>query len=335
MLLLGVPTLVFGAITASSQPIESRSEYLFIYHFNVGQGDSTLIVGPNGKSVLIDGGNRGQGRNTINKVLDEMGLSHIGGLDEVIESLTSVGMALDRGDLGHDNPTRQFNEWHSAAQSSRVGAYRPALAGSDDIDLGADVAVIVTSANGAVLGSDGTVTTPFEIAKRYENEKSVTVRLSFGCFDYFIGGDITGGGRSGSRVTPNLEAEIQDAVGDVDVLHVNHHGSQTSSHLEFLLTLDPEVAIISVGNGHPNTRYHHPARRVLDDFHTLQDERKHLRAIFQTNRGETDGGLTERDLELIRVADGHIVLFTNGEFYFVNGESFATDSACRSERADD
>jgi hypothetical protein len=50
-----------------------------------------------------------------------------------------------------------------------------------------------------------------------------------------------------------------------------------------------------------------------------------LLAIFQTNRGETLGGLTADDLEVIRVERRNVVLFTDGETYMANGEIFPVD----------
>lgn len=47
---------------------------------------------------------------------------------------------------------------------------------------------------------------------------------------------------------------------EVDVLKVSHHGSNTSSSEEFLDFIDPEIAVISVGN---NNRYGHPSSEVI------------------------------------------------------------------------
>lgn len=45
-----------------------------------------------------------------------------------------------------------------------------------------------------------------------------------------------------------------------DILKVAHHGSKTSSTLEFLRVVEPKIAIISVG---ANNRYGHPSRDTL------------------------------------------------------------------------
>ena len=46
----------------------------------------------------------------------------------------------------------------------------------------------------------------------------------------------------------------------VEVLKVAHHGSNTASSEEFLLSIFPETALVSVGE---NNRYGHPAKEVM------------------------------------------------------------------------
>ena len=53
---------------------------------------------------------------------------------------------------------------------------------------------------------------------------------------------------------------------DCDVLKVGHHGSATSSCLEFLMHVSPDLAIISCGY---NNIYHHPNQAVLDNLNLL------------------------------------------------------------------
>ena len=50
---------------------------------------------------------------------------------------------------------------------------------------------------------------------------------------------------------------------NIDVLKVGHHGSKTSSSIEFIDELNPKYSIISVGK---NNRYGHPNKEVLDNL---------------------------------------------------------------------
>ena len=48
---------------------------------------------------------------------------------------------------------------------------------------------------------------------------------------------------------------------DIDVLKVGHHGSKTSSSIDFIDVINPKYSIISVGK---KNRYGHPNNEVLD-----------------------------------------------------------------------
>ena len=48
---------------------------------------------------------------------------------------------------------------------------------------------------------------------------------------------------------------VADAIGDIDVLKLGHHGSRQSVDDPLMVALTPEVAIASAGEGNP---YGHP-----------------------------------------------------------------------------
>lgn len=52
-------------------------------------------------------------------------------------------------------------------------------------------------------------------------------------------------------------------VFDIDILKVGHHGSKTSSSIEFINEINPKYSLISVGN---NNRYGHPNKEVLENL---------------------------------------------------------------------
>ena len=92
-----------------------------------------------------------------------------------------------------------------------------------------------------------------------------------------------------------------------------------------MTALDPEAVVISAGTGGSNkSAYHHPRREVLDRLHALH-RTQGLRRIYMTTRGETEGGLSEEDLALMRIANGHVFLFASATSYTINGEVFPTD----------
>ena len=51
-----------------------------------------------------------------------------------------------------------------------------------------------------------------------------------------------------------------------DILKAGHHGSRTSSTKDYLEAVQPEIAVISCGEGNS---YGHPHQQTLDKFNAL------------------------------------------------------------------
>lgn len=106
--------LCLGFLYTPSALAESR--VMSIFHFDVNKGDATLIVGANGRAVLIDAGDEGRGLNPITEFMNRAkregfiksldytiashyDSDHIGGMDEVLLGKWKPRLgALDRGD---------------------------------------------------------------------------------------------------------------------------------------------------------------------------------------------------------------------------------------------
>lgn len=248
------------------------SAYLKILVLDVGQGDSTLVIGPTGHTLLIDGGPRGAGASVILPLLETGAINsldwvmathydadHIGGLAEVFRGLDGVQgtdddriplrALLDRGN-STDKDTPSFKEYLETAPSGRQQAV-PGLT----LDLGDGAKAEVILVNGHYADGRSIHLNPDE-----ENEASIGLLITFGDFKYFTAGDLTGGGDPGGYETKDLETYAGDIVGDIDVLHAGHHGSASSTNPTFLETTRPEAAIISVGR---DNDYGHPTEEVL------------------------------------------------------------------------
>ena len=83
------------------------------------------------------------------------------------------------------------------------------------------------------------------------NEQGLSVLCSAGDYDVLITGDMAGS-------TEKLLVE-RYPLPDIELLIVGHHGSKYSSTKEFLAALQPETAVISVGDN----SYGHPSREAL------------------------------------------------------------------------
>jgi len=88
-----------------------------------------------------------------------------------------------------------------------------------------------------------------------ENDNSNVIYTELNGYKFMFMGDA-------SSIT---EKEILNEYNlpDIDVLKVGHHGSKTSSSIEFIDEINPEYSIISVGK---NNRYGHPNKEALENL---------------------------------------------------------------------
>ncbi len=120
-----------------------------------------------------------------------------------------------------------------------------------------------------VLYPDGPAITP--AGKSDSNAQSVVVLVRYGAFEALLTGDAP---------TEVEERLLADLPGDLELLKVGHHGSNTSTSPELLDRTSPELAVVSVG---ARNRYGHPHAAVLErlvdaGLRVLRtDERGHVR----------------------------------------------------------
>lgn len=88
-----------------------------------------------------------------------------------------------------------------------------------------------------------------------ENKLSIALRVSYGPFDYFTGGDLSANGDellSPAQAWQDVETPVARASGPVDVMKANHHGSWDANSAAFLAALRPRTIIVgSRAEGHP------------------------------------------------------------------------------------
>ena len=90
-----------------------------------------------------------------------------------------------------------------------------------------------------------------------ENLCSVALRIRYGRFDYFTGGDIAGYPVPGAPAWHDVETDVARAIGRTDVHVVNHHGSIEEENPFWLATLRSRVMIL------PAWAATHPSADVL------------------------------------------------------------------------
>jgi beta-lactamase superfamily II metal-dependent hydrolase len=305
---------------------------LEIHYINVQQGQSNLIIGPNGTVILFDGGNEFKGTNEVVPYLQGLGINTTKPLDYVIAShrdtdhyrgLTEVinyGYdAMHVYDNGSDKYNVYVQDFLDAAATTTAGGVVPMPLGHV-IDLGNGATATCVAVNGNVIGA-GAI--PGGTAN--ENDRSICLLIRYGNFDYLVTGDMGGGsddyactGRSTSQV--NLESPLVQAIMPagvtpmlsaygVELAHVGHHGSESSCNSDYMNLLTPSVACISVGDGQ-GTGWYHPRKDVVENV--LLAQAPCITAppalVLQTEEGYPTGEKTS----FAGYCVGDIVIITDG-----------------------
>ncbi len=133
-----------------------------------------------------------------------------------------------------------------------------------------------------------------------ENMCSLVMRVSYGKFDYYTGGDIRGIPKTGSPNWQDIETPIAQVTGPVEVSLMNHHGYIDSQNAFFVSALRPQVWLLSVwDSAHPSPMVY---KRLLSE-----DLYPGPRDIFTTNMHEANK-LVVVGLDKLASDSGHIVV---------------------------
>lgn len=227
---------------------------LHLFFLDIGQGDSALIVTPKGKQIMIDGGpdlstleQIGDRMSYFDRSLDLLILTH-----PHLDHLASFPAVLNRYDV---------DTFLLAGTNASNGRYKAILR---DLADGKPKSMLAEPGTSLNLGEGISLDILWPPKSWYgknvtnENNASVTLKLHYrGHTALFTGDDELPVEQALLALHINLKA---------DILKVGHHGSDTSSSEKFLQAVDPDLAIISVGEGN---LFHHPKQSVLDRLDRL------------------------------------------------------------------
>jgi beta-lactamase superfamily II metal-dependent hydrolase len=210
-------------------------------------------------------------------VLTHFHSDHVGGLAE-LAARVPIARIVDRGDEylrpADGDPT--YTQYRALVASRgipretiRVGradqivAIRNESAGPKGPALPVEIRAV--AANGEAWTGHGDETTkifpPLESVKPddrpSENMCSIGLRIGYGRFDLFTGGDMPGVPDAGAPAWQSVETAVARAIGPTDVHVVNHHGSIDPESEIFLTTLRSRVLIV------PAWSPTHPSQDVL------------------------------------------------------------------------
>ena len=265
--------LVLAAVAAVvPRPVDRPRGAMLMEAIDVGQGDSLLVITPDGKTLLVDGGGFGGGPRQAPQDFDI-------GEEVVSPALWARGIRhLDVVALSHAHADhmgglpavlknfRPDELW--VGNNPRFGAYNALL------DEAAALQVKVRSLRAGDAFAFGNtqvnVLAPFPDYRpgaEPANNDSLVLHIAYGATSVMLEGDAE---------APVEQAMLAEQGLASTLLKVGHHGSITSTRPEFLARVAPQWAVISCGL---HNRYGHPREEVLKEL-----EDAHVRT-FRTDIG--------------------------------------------------
>ncbi len=252
---------------------------LNLYFLKVGQGDSELIVLPDGVKILIDGGpdksvlfSLANAMSPIDRYIDLLVMTHpqtdhFAGFADVIERY-KVGAFIATGKEGDSETWKNFEELLKAKKIPII------LAGAGDKIRYKDNLITVLAPDEKLMQSKELNDTSLVLELESEGIKSLfTGDIGFTTESYLLNG------------TPSQVDNL-----DVDVLKVGHHGSKYATGANFLTAATPIISIIEVGKNN----YGHPTDTVLNRLKQFGSR------VYRTDE---DGTVR------LRVQDGKIAVY--------------------------
>ncbi|MDI3064480.1 MBL fold metallo-hydrolase [Clostridioides difficile] len=249
-----------------------KKSLLSIHMIDVGQGDSILVQTPTNKNILIDGGDE----DSENIIISYLRQKRIKTIDIIIATHP------DSDHIGSlDNIIKKFNvnSIYMPEQSTDSEAYQNLINSCTDKNLSIqhlyknDVLNIDNNINIYVLS-------PSYIQEE-SNLNSIVFKLTFNDNSFLFMGD----------AEEENEKEILHSfkLNNINFIKIGHHGSNSSSSLEFIKKISPDIAEISCGY---KNQYGHPHREVINNL-----KQNHV-SIYRTDR------------------IGDIVFYSDGEIIF-------------------
>ena len=253
---LALGCLILGWAPASGSRVPAPPPgVLRVVVFDVGQGDATAAILPDGTAILVDaGGIAGTSFDIAGRV--------------VVPALRAVGVrALHALVLTHPDPD------HLSGAPGVLRAFPlasiwegvpvpPHPARGDLVARARDRGIVWRTVRPGDIDRAGDVEirvlhppAPAWERQRVRNDDSVVLELRYREVSIVLPGDI---GREGElALVPSLQ------LAPTVVLKAPHHGSATSSGARFLDAARPSVAIFSAGR---NNRFGHPAPAVVERY---------------------------------------------------------------------
>ncbi len=242
---INLPFLSAGATQtpAPTQPVVGAK---FVVHvIDVGQGDSILLLGPGGSTMLIDGGEKNSGSLAYLKahnisrinvmVATHTDADHIGGLVDILAALP-VDEVVATGATANTKTYEQLLDGIAKSKAKYTEVHR-----GDKLALDGMSFLVLNP------GVDDKI--------KDANDSSIVLRTDYGPTGFIFMGDAEK--QAENRIIASglpMQATI---------LKVGHHGSSTSSSPAFLQAVQPKIAVYSAGL---DNKYGHPSKTTITNL---------------------------------------------------------------------
>ena len=246
--------------------INTNNDLLKVHYLDVGQGDSIFVELPNNETMLIDAAESYQSENIINylknlnyKKIDYVigthpHTDHIGGLKDIIN-------------------TFEIGKIYMPKVVSTTKTYESLLMAIKDKNLKINTAKAGTS----IIDTDAlkiNILAPNNSTYTELNNYSVVTKITYGTTKFLFMGDA-------EKLSEN---EIKENV-TADVIKIGHHGSNTSSSIDFIKKVNAKYGIISVGL---NNKYNLPKEETITNWEN-SGTKIYLTSTNGTIRASSDG----------------------------------------------
>ena len=252
---------------------------LTVYFLDVGQGDCAIIE-CDGDAMIIDGGLPGQSSKVYSFIKNDLHYNqflyvvathpdndHIGGLPAVFNAVKD-----DQKKVRYlyspvkESEAQRFGDLKNKADENNLKIRVPY--DEETVDLGSAKVTFYNCGRekkGIVHATTDWFKSIFNRDDPEEDEDnnnmSLVVKIQYGETVFLFAGDIE----------TEAEADLISSGYELgaDVLKVAHHGSNSSSSIDFLSKVNPKYAIISCGSGN---RYGHPNQETLNELRQKNTE---------------------------------------------------------------
>ncbi|MBN1898163.1 MAG: MBL fold metallo-hydrolase [Spirochaetes bacterium] len=287
LILFSLLFIFLSPVYSAEGKVNYGKPLLKVVILDVWQGDSILIITPKGKVVLIDAGMGGSEymkfdagkmviypyfkKHRINKidylVMTHPHSDHIGGLPYLLNKI-------------------KVNKCYDCGMPYTSGLYMNCL----EIISEKKIKYVIPSGPATLKWDPYLKVKLIHPPKKWDysdnpNNNSLSLKISYKKISFLFTGDIE----------EEVEEDILSSGQDLEstFLKVGHHGSDTSSSVNFIEAVNPKVAFVCVGK---NNKFGHPSASVISRF-------------------------TERGIKVFRTDyNGDISIITDGENYEIKTE---------------